>query len=474
MLVFSTKLPLKSDITQEMCVQLFIEWVTGSAHYHLSKIPYDISSHEDYHIEKDNISFSIGHYIDKNIELSACRLENREQKAIWFNDCVFLNEHGNKTLLIQLNCNRVDYNTQLPEIHKPYIVRQFIEAGYCRDDAALPVTDSSIIVSDKKFFDICASIMRCEYNNMMPVVYISKDWWGTVISPIYLARQLSGIAHVLEESDREVSFRLRDATGSRNAHNGFIGIYFPGSYYYELFSPREYSDHKLLSDAIINSVWQALINRIDSSSYNWNQIMTLQARQRMMKWKLASAQDKKELAEYMDSFDSENSELREKIEVLNRQNANLRSQLDAMRALHETKEDGFFNLGKERDLYPGEHSDLLYSILSQVENKFDKESRAYCIIHSLLEANTPIGECERLIETLKIIFSGGGRLNSSNKSTIRELGFTIDEDGGAHYKLTFHDPRYMFIVSKTPSDHREGRNLFSDICKKLDINKKII
>lgn len=50
-------------------------------------------------------------------------------------------------------------------------------------------------------------------------------------------------------------------------------------------------------------------------------------------------------------------------------------------------------------------------------------------------------------------------------------GKTIED--GTHYKITFHDPRYMFTVSKTPGDHREGKNLISDICKAIDISWKI-
>lgn len=68
----------------------------------------------------------------------------------------------------------------------------------------------------------------------------------------------------------------------------------------------------------------------------------------------------------------------------------------------------------------------------------------------------------------------GDRLNASSKSTLKDLGFTIEEDGRTHYKLIFHEPKYMFTVSKTPGDRREGKNLYSDICKIIDITKKIL
>lgn len=346
MLVFSTKLPLKKEVSQEICLQLFIDWIIQSEHYPIVNVSYDVSSHEDYHIEKGKISFSITHYKDDKIELSACRLENNEINAVWINDCIFLQEQGIKTLLIQLNCNRLDFNTKLPPIHKPYIVRKFIEGGLCQDDASIPVTDSPIEVDDSNI-DLCAKIMRNEVNYSMPVVYVSCDYWGsTAISATYLARQLSGVAHVFVETKHDVALKLKEITDGKNAHNKYIGVYFPGSEFCERYCLDYFEDYKAMSRTVIDSVWRALINRIDSSVYNWNQIMTLQARQKMHKWKITSIADKEELVKYMSFFDSENDELRRKIGDLNEQNANLRAQIEAMRlAIQAGKDDsGFYKM----------------------------------------------------------------------------------------------------------------------------------
>ena len=55
-------------------------------------------------------------------------------------------------------------------------------------------------------------------------------------------------------------------------------------------------------------------------------------------------------------------------------------------------------------------------------------------------------------------------------NNLKKCGFKVEEDG-PHYKLIFHDERYIFMVSKTPSDYREGNNLYSDISKIIDIEK---
>ena len=58
-------------------------------------------------------------------------------------------------------------------------------------------------------------------------------------------------------------------------------------------------------------------------------------------------------------------------------------------------------------------------------------------------------------------------MDNKTRSALTRLGFDLSEDG-KHYKAVFHgDPRYMFTLPKTSSDHRAGLNIFSDIKNKL-------
>ena len=473
MLVFSTKLPLKDTITQDECTMLFIKWVIDSPNYEISTIDYDIASHKDFDCCYEKQSFSIRHYSDEDIEISACRLENKDTDALWINDCIFLCENGTKFLLIQLYCNRTNFDTKLPHPHKPYIIRQFIEGGYCKDDAGIPVIDEPI-QSDGEYYATCVDFMNGNLDCIMPIIYVSCDYWGnTALNPVYLARQLSGVAHVFVEKTRETALKLKDDTDGNNAHTEYVGIYFPGTKYCQKHSLRYYVDDKAMTKEIINSVWKVLINRSDSSKFNWNHILALQARQSMTEWKNISAKDKVQLQEYMDTFDQENQSLREQLEEMNAEVYSLRSQLDTMRmSLNSSQDNCFYKKGNEADLYIGETSDMLYSVLSQTQTKFAPDSRAYLLIESLLKANPKIGECQRVINGISSIFSGDCRLSKTDKAKLKNLGFSIEEEG-PHYKMFFYDPQYMFTVSKTPSDHRDGKNLLAAIRNIIDVERKI-
>ena len=108
-----------------------------------------------------------------------------------------------------------------------------------------------------------------------------------------------------------------------------------------------------------------------------------------------------------------------------------------------------------------------------MQTRFEKDSRADVLIQSMLDANPRGGECRKTVATVRAVLTGGGRLSGSDKSRLRAAGFVIEE-GGSHLKLTFRgDPRYLFTLACTPSDHRGGSNIVSDICRALDVEKKI-
>ena len=475
MLVFSTRLPLKAEITHEDCMRLFNEWVKGSPHYQADGLCYDVDSHDDYDYTKDNITFSVRHYKDESVELSACRLQNREPNLVWDTDCVALTSEGKKSLLIQLNCNWADFRTDFPRVHKPHIVKMCIQRGYCSFDGNIPVTDTPII-ADESNYEICRDIMCGKLSYEMPVVYLSKDYWGkTAVRADSLARELSGVAHVFVEKDYDIAAKLQNDTDGNNAYLGYVGIYFPGTPYCQKHGLEYYdNNYRKMCDGIRDDVWDALKNRSDSMQYNWNQILTLQARQKMLEEKSISEQSKAELKQYVDTFDVEKKELADKVEELNKKVLSLRAERDGlMAAKGTTNRDGLFcNAGSEKELYPGERNDLLYSILSQVLSKYEEDTRPYCIIKSILDANPKIGTCEKIIKGVESAFRSGEKLTKASKAQLRDLGFTIEEDG-PHCKLVFKDPRYMFTVAKTPSDHRSAKNLTSKICKVLDVEKKL-
>lgn len=351
----------------------------------------------------------------------------------------------------------------------------FVENGYYSDDGNITIIDKPIIASESNY-ESYRDIICGKLSYEIPVVYISKDHWGnTVVDPNYLARELSGVAHVFVEDGYNIATRLQQDTQGNNAYLGYVGIYFPGTQYCQKHGLGYYdNDYRKMCRGIIDDVWDALMNRADSTQYNWNQILALQARQNMLKLKSISEQAQGELKQYTDAFDIEKKELENKVEELNKKILSLCAERDGLLVARGTaSRDGlFYNAGIEAELYPGERNDLLYSVLSQVLPRYEEGTRPYCIIRSLLDANPKVGSYEKIIKGVRSIFGSGEKMTKAMKNQLKDLGFSIEEDG-PHYKMIFRDPRYIFTVAKTPSDHRGAKNLIATICKKLDVEKKM-
>ncbi len=474
MLVFSTRLPLKDEAKREDCLSLFIDWVKDSAYYNAQDLEYDVCSQDEYSYLNDKISFHIKNYKDSDVDITACRLENRDGDALWENDCIFLAENGKKSIFIQLNCNTTSYEKELPEINKPRIVWLFVESGLCDTDNGIPITDKPLLADE--YYDKCVEIINGEYDMMLPAVYISRDYCEkSPLKPAIIAGRLGGVAHVFYEKKSKTSRKIRSEATGNSAYGGYIGVYYPGTAAAQKFSLKYHNNNSnALLDEIVETVLETLANRREIEQFDWIKIASLQSRQKMSELSESNKQYKDELDEYVLTFDQEMRQEREKRDLLIKQNQSLRAQLDALRAVRDDSEGGFYNPGSEKEFYPGEKSDFLNSVLKQVKEKLPEGSRAKHIAVSLFEANPKNGEGERIIREIKRILENGDALGSKSKAELRDLGFKIDEEG-KHIKLLFHDDeRYMFPVSKTPSDNkRGGKNLAGDICKTIEIDKKI-
>lgn len=477
MLVFSTRLPIRSTVTRPEILQLCLNWVSNSPHYNVHSLQYDPVSLKDTDYENEGLRVFIRNYTNADCALSAFRVEFTNKNILWQNDVILLEQSIEKTLLVQLECNRADFGLHLPVVHKPYLVRMAVEQGLCSTDHALPVTDSPILL-DEVLYPVCVSIMNGTCLNTMPVVYLScSENNAPGVPTAVLAQRLSGMAHVLQEDSYRTAQRLRDDTQGSNVYGGYIGLYFPGSSRCQRFCPDLYSSTEALLQEIVNAVRCALINQADASNYNWNQIQTLQARQQMKAWIDRGTQSQQDLDAYIENFDRENAQLRERLQLLNDSLLTMTAQRDRLQ-MQLSKTDSstgeLLKPGAEAELYPGEATDLLNSILTQVLPKLPPNSRSAALVESLLAANPSTGQCHQLVQNIREVFFDGGRLNSAKKSLLRETGFEILEDG-PHYKLIFcGDHRYQFSFPKTPSDTRGGRNNISEMCKRLDVEKKFL
>lgn len=484
MLVFSTKIPLKAESTRSQWVALFKEWVVNAKRYKIYEADFngfDCAGHAPIEIDKGDQKFAITFYKDDTITLAACRLECRSHDEVWVTQNVAYEEAGRKFLVVQTHCIKKEYIGQLPKPAPPFTIKLFIRNGLCDMDGSFPITDRPVPMSDQ-YIEPCTQVMQGQGDGIMPVVYVSSYYWPTEMDVRSLARDLQGIAHVVEETDYEMSKKLRDASNGQNVYGGYVGVYFPGHSYRRKFADQFYTEGTAkdkMAEEIIYTIRNALLNKADATRYSWEHIKTLQHKQKVGKLQVDTA-SLEELRAWYNEFMDENTRLSDELtEVksantkLFEENQRLSAILEGYQSTEGTEKVALLQLGKEHDLYPGEHNDTLIDILTSSLNTLGEGTRPYHIVQSILKANKKNGTGAKIEQAVKKIFKGDGDiLNADTMRTLQHMGFSV-EKGKKHIELVFgNDNRYQFTTAATPGDHRGGNNMISIICRKLFVKSK--
>jgi len=168
----------------------------------------------------------------------------------------------------------------------------------------------------------------------------------------------------------------------------------------------------------------------------------------------------------LDGFDNDLQHLQKQVEELTKANEILQYENQGMKAkLDSVNEIPILYMGDEFEFYPGEIKDLLLLVLSESVSGTQERTRRSDIIKDIIRSNdyqqTSVKRAEEVKKQLKSYDGMTGPLRQS----LEDMGFVITEDG-KHYKLTYYgDARYQVIFSKTPSDHRTGKNTFQKLNK---------
>ena len=476
--LLTTKIALKDSVTKEDIWNLIKEWLTKSPHYGITAINYDETETFSQNFTTTAINILSTDFNGDNI--FACRFTNHEKQNSWFTDIIHVENSRNKDLYIKLSCNSNSFTGDKPYANKPHIIKSLFECGYTKMDGIFPITDTPITLTNDKVKD-CSDIMTGLKETSLPVVYISYDTYNGSyysVDPDKLAVKLAGLAHVIVEPNKEIALMLKEESNGRNAYNGYIGIYYPGTDHGEILALKGFYkngilDKKAFANAIYDNIRQALIYHSAFYNISWDKLQLAYQRKRYL-LRTAEAdkvsheyeQDK----EYISLLEGENKKSQEEIKLLTKKIETQRATIETLKRRFENSSSVTFIKDNIDEYYTGEISDLIINLLTQINKFIPDNTRPKEIIDSFLLSNGYMNIGKKLFEQIDIALNE--KSLEKRQRELEHLGFTMTE--GTHNKAYFHNPKYSFTLAKTPSDHRSPENTFSDIKKSLDIYKKYI
>lgn len=467
MICFSTEFPVNNDSSVEDVLTIARKWIAGSQH---SKIKHDdfepTIKKTEASIQVDNEHVATGYAAFDNYEISGLRYTKLERNGVeWISTIVASQTPHEHLVSIQISCETVRASSTLPTPKKPVFIKQVINSIGGGKDGTLDISNKPTLLKDGEE-DIAASYITGHGGNSLPIVYISANFNDEYDIDIEnIAEKLSGLAHVIVEPDRSFSIKLKELCMSRNVYGGTIGVYWPDSIARKSFYlSEEQNDPNTLSILIETDIRIALSNRRQKTYCTWLHLKECISKHNYNELKRTGSTA---IDDYVSAFDKDLSAKQEKIESAEKEILRLQAELNRLNAEKFSREEGILSYGEEQDLYPYEIRNFVVDTLEQQLKNSIIESRRYHILHDLIKTNKTEDVANGLREEIKSIFKSYVDMDAKTKSSLTKIGFDISEEG-KHYKIVFHqDGRYTFSVSKTSSDSRSGKNLASDINKRI-------
>ncbi|MBT3408717.1 hypothetical protein HOK68_00290 [Candidatus Woesearchaeota archaeon] len=341
-----------------------------------------------------------------------------------------------------------------------------------------------------------AEVLNNESENKLPVIYVSKnDQNEWELNPTYLAKTLSGLAHVICEDDKDSKFILKELCDGNNCYDGAVGVYNPNGMRLFFLKDNDYS-HILgdvtkelnFEDKIIHYINSLSKYKTTPTNLTYSAVNRIQQAERInfLKNELANRKGN----EKNENIFEELCVLLEKDkEVLIRDNDatldELQERLDECQSLRSkieflsqqqnqngTPSEFFGNMSDIQRLHPEEFNDYIISLVKKDYEsiKTQDDTRKIQFTKRFLEenprsGNTPLEEIRKSLSQIN-----GKTIAKSDLNFLNQFGFIVGQ-GSNHYKITIPGYSGFWTMPSTPSDKRSLKNNLSGFINKFFLSK---
>ena len=472
MLIFSTRLPVKDTLTKGKFFELVIRWNQDSPHHRIDGIEWDGGYRHRWGDMKNMLE------ITEYNDVAAAHFVQSEHGVHWTTEFILHTERREIGIYLSREAteNTVYFHK---EFKPPYFLKLLMRENVLGSDGGLAISEypqsfGAAADERKVLAQLC---LEDDSAFRLPVVYLTREWFieHCVVDEGVLARRLCGVAHVLVESDKDVSRTLKDLCHGKNVYNGGMAVYFPSvSAAAKRFIPYDGMDVEKVMTQMVRMIFRYMNQQKREPLDTWDGIQMMQMRRQtkqLLAEKRRIEENRKQTSKEKEQYWDEYVKAQTQVEALTEQNARLQSELAVLRARVDSMgENPLLYYGDEREFYQGEMLEFVRTALSEKLDRLPKEKdrhlRCADVLQDLLNANESEEiQAQRQTE-LKRVLKGYRTLTPEIQSTLIDAGFRITD--GKHYKLTYYDDeRYTVTMAKSGSDWCGGENLISEIRKRI-------
>lgn len=470
MLVWSTHIPVIPSKSIKDLEDICRTWIVGSPHFKWTQalVPKSEMGHV-VSVPHDGQTISVGRVTSTQGDHFGFRHEWRDaDRRDWITEIVGFHCGDMFLIGVHLHCQTTAPGIRVPTPKKPYVVRQILDDLGGDIDGEFHVSDQPRMLGECEV-DVAKRVLTGETHHHLPVIYVSSTWQNRpALDAVQLARWASGMAHVVVEPSRSFSFALANQVDKQNPYEGAVSINWPdGGGPPSRFFPYRFQDSTRFSSAIANIVRKALAGQRLDRRVTWDLLRELILRERVERLR---AKGTASVDEYIEAFDEELRLTKNRASGLEEENGRLKRELAVyqnQKTYHGGRGEGLLEATEERELFPGEMTDILVRALRRASDNAQPDGRIHDVLTVLLKKNHETGESDRIEQAIRSALSSSNQLGKNERRALEEVGFSISAEG-KHYKLVFRgDDRYTFSMPRSGSDWRGMKNWVSDTIKRL-------
>lgn len=466
MLSFATDFPVRRDRRVSDFLASIKRWILESPHTsfsatHLAALETEMEARPP----KGSESVRLLSYTEDDDEAAAIRYVTGDDELAWNTEAVFSREGSDCWVSIRVSSESRLPKRELPKAKKPVLIRTLLQDLGGGEDGRLRVSQEPQRL-DNVDIDVAAELILGKTNTRLPVVYVSAGFnCDYLVDVDRLAKQLSGLAHVVVEPNRAFSLRLKYEVNSENVFGGTIGLYWPqGGGRRAFFMGPQHESPGAIARAVAAELRSALNNRRALARCTWATVQEAVARRALAHLKAAGS---KELTLYVEEFDKEIAAKTEQLADAEAEALRLQAEVRRLESQACARQGRVLRSGSEQDLYPDEISSVVLSVLQEAITRVPEDSRRLHVLEDLVAANALPDQAAVYRDRLKALLRGTRGVDAKVARGLRDLGFELTGDG-KHYKMVFrNDDRYTFTLAKSASDYRSGLNAAGTIARLL-------
>lgn len=468
MRVLSAKLDMQNCFNPEDFYSIITKWLKNAGpcktigeELEQSSYKADFQSQTEY-CKANNYVFK-----KPNIMYTVFKLEQIFHEQTWYTEVILQETNDLKTVYFHVSCSRdLTRFDDVPEI-RTAVIRFFVESDFIKH-SEIPVKTSPVEMTDG-IIGWIANAYQEKYADDIPLV-LATTYFNSMACEIdenTVARKLAGIAHVIV-CNNEYTRLIKDRAQCKGPFNGAVAIYCKGG------KPKQFRKDSVyhgtsLETMIIQEVQKYITAKVDETAPTYESLHTEEVKEH-------AKQNEAMLNEFFD----ENETLEDRLKKAKDRIAELSSENLQLKMKHENLQkkmecnNALIPLLKKANIsefYEGEQHDLVVTILQKALcTSGTEETRRHELLSALLKENAIIGNGEETFEVIKKFFSDGEEMSPQDIAELKRIGFEVVSEKN-HYKLVYKNSKYWFTASKTPSDKRGGKNLASDITRRLSVYK---